>query len=258
MTHIVKRTLLVAITATLAFSGAVSAKPNKELPLTSAVKWQRISKEYKLITTSLYHNAADALTNREINAENWVVVMDVDETLLDNSEFQRRLDTSGGKYTSEGWANWVKEENADAVPGAVTFVKAFLAKGGKLAAITNRPQALDSHTWANLKAVGFPVTQDNTCLMGRSKEDKAAINHNDIINDKDRRRAMIEAGKAECFEANTPVPSVWRKPAVIEMQVGDNIEDVRFVTQEDADIEALLPRQGHNILILPNPMYGSW
>ncbi|MFC7001729.1 hypothetical protein ACFQMB_09560 [Pseudobowmanella zhangzhouensis] len=42
------------------------------------------------------------------------------------------------------------------------------------------------------------------------------------------------------------------------MQVGDNIEDVEFITQEDADVDALLKRWGGDVIVLPNPMYGSW
>lgn len=42
------------------------------------------------------------------------------------------------------------------------------------------------------------------------------------------------------------------------MQVGDNIKDFYQTTQENVDIPAFLERQGKDILILPNAMYGSW
>jgi predicted secreted acid phosphatase len=42
------------------------------------------------------------------------------------------------------------------------------------------------------------------------------------------------------------------------MQVGDNIEDFSGITQEEADIKMLLPRANDELILLPNPMYGSW
>ena len=40
--------------------------------------------------------------------------------------------------------------------------------------------------------------------------------------------------------------------------IGDNIEDFESVTQEHANVDALLPKVGKSLFILPNPMYGSW
>ena len=42
------------------------------------------------------------------------------------------------------------------------------------------------------------------------------------------------------------------------MQVGDNIEDFAGVTQESADVAALMADNDGQYVLLPNPMYGSW
>lgn len=42
------------------------------------------------------------------------------------------------------------------------------------------------------------------------------------------------------------------------MEIGDNIEDFQSVTQEDAKLDALLPHSPKHLILLPNPMYGSW
>ncbi len=228
---------------------------SKSLPLTNSVKWLRTSKEYQYFTTKAYEKAAADLAAMKPEGNDWVVVMDIDETVLDNSPYQVGIDTKGLKYSSKTWAQWIKAEKAGLVPGAKAFIDTVLAQGGKLALITNRVRSLDNHTWSNLQAMGIPVSTQNTCLMGRVEEDKTAIDHDKIQNDKDLRRQQIETGKASCFN-----PEGKRKahfPAQhIQMQVGDNIEDFAGVTQEDANVPVLI--KDKSLVLLPNPMYGSW
>jgi 5'-nucleotidase (lipoprotein e(P4) family) len=242
----------------VACSTTPEAPVDEPVRLSNAVKWHTQSKEYPLISQYLYQQAGDYLkANKDkLPTSNWVVVADVDETLLDNSEYQRRLELQKQGYTSESWANWVIEEDAKAVPGAIEFVKTVLALGGKMALITNRPNDLNQHTWINLNAVGFPITLDNACLLGRTPADKAAVDNVIYINDKDLRREQIIEGTAHCYGDSTK--DSFSQPHQIIMQVGDNIEDIRYTTQEDADVDTLLLEQGKSILILPNSLYGSW
>ena len=244
-----------------AVSVNLSAEP---VPLSSAVRWQTTSKEYQALTESVYQQATEAIlqltsadrgTNR---VNNWVVVMDVDETILDNSTYQIEAEQSGHSYTPQSWAAWVGREEAGLVPGAKTFMQQVYAAGGKIALITNRNRAQDVHTWRNLIALGVPVTAANTCLTGRTEEDKQAVNGMEFINDKDWRREQIRKGTATCYTPHGSSADNWTKPHYILMQVGDNIEDFAGVTQEEANINQLLPDLGKQLFLLPNPMYGSW
>lgn len=222
--------------------------------LSNAVKWQNRSQEYRLITRALYKKAQQRINTMPLPDGPWAVAMDLDETVLDNSAYQVERDKTGTHFTPESWNNWVRQEQAALVPGAAAFIQAVLARGGKLALITNRGKTLDNHTWANLLKLGLPLNSRNTCLVGRSQVDKDALSQADIVNDKDLRRQQITQGSADCYKA----AESWKQPAKILMQVGDNIEDIQQVTQEDADIERLIGRFGQDIVILPNPMYGSW
>lgn len=227
-------------------------------PLSQAVKWQSESKEYKLITSGIYRLAERNLKTLPKPEGDWVVIFDVDETLLDNSGYQREREAMGKGYSSQSWADWVRREEAGPVPGAISYVKAVLAAGGRIGLITNRPQSLDRHTWANLKAVGFPVDEANACLTGRNEGDKASVADGTYPNDKDKRRVAMADGQAECFTNGNDVEAVWKVPQSILVQVGDNIEDIKGTLQHDADVDAILPHWGTDIVILPNPMYGSW
>ncbi len=231
---------------------------NKEFPVSSAVQWTQKSAEYKLITESLYKTAIESLAETNI-CEPWVVFMDVDETILDNSEYNRRRDKLGLGFTSESWAEWVKEESATLVPGASEFISNVMLAGGQIALITNRDRTLDEYTWNNLEKLGIKITRKNTCIIGRAEEDIDAVGESGIVNDKDLRRQNILNGEAlSCWGEFPEARSSWNKKFILVMQIGDNIKDFSRTTQENVDIKEFLKRQGKDILILPNAMYGSW
>ncbi|MBO6546814.1 MAG: endonuclease/exonuclease/phosphatase family protein [Balneolaceae bacterium] len=227
-------------------------------PVSTAVRWTQNSAEYKLITENLYNIAVEILAEMNI-CEPWVVIMDVDETILDNSEYNRRRDKLGLGYTPESWASWVREESATLVPGSSDFISNVMLAGGQIVLITNRDRTLDQHTWNNLEKLGLPITRTNTCLIGRSKEDIDAVGKSGIVNDKDLRRQNILNGEGESCWAEFPgAKSSWNTKFILVMEVGDNIKDFAKTTQENVNYEAFLKRQGKDILILPNAMYGSW
>lgn len=226
-------------------------------PLSSAVKWQTTSKEYSYLTSVTYQRATDVINTKTLPKTPWVVVMDVDETVLDNSQYQVTVEKNGAGYTPKTWDEWVASEKATLVPGVKEFIEAVVKRGGKLALITNRNRVQDKHTWKNLRALNLPVSIDNTCLLGRVSADKAAIDGKKFINDKDLRRQQVEDASASCYHPNQARKSLF-SPLEIIMQVGDNIEDFSGITQEEADVKTLLPRAKSELILLPNPMYGSW
>ncbi|WP_420933085.1 5'-nucleotidase, lipoprotein e(P4) family [Alteromonas sp. A081] len=253
---------VVCICAALSAIAACSSTPSTPLAgekartLSNAVIYQTSSKEYPILSSFVYNQAIAALPARF--ADGNVVVMDVDETLLDNSAYQKERESIGLGYSSKSWADWVKREEATLVPGVAAFISEVVARNGKVALITNRDKELDNHTWNNLLAQDLPLTISNTCVIGRTAEDKNAVGQKGIINDKDLRRMQLIQGKITCSNAAKDTPSTWRAPHIIIMQIGDNIEDVGGVTQDSANVDSLMPRVGTEVFILPNPMYGSW
>ena len=240
-----------------AVSLSIKSKP---LPISNAVKWLTQSQEYDFLTRKIYQQAQTSLSDMELHGSNWVVVMDVDETVLDNSSYQVILEQQGKRYSSDSWDEWVMQEQAKLVPGAADFIQHVLEQGGKLALVTNRNNRLDKHTWQNLIQMGLKLNSQNTCLLGRSALDKAALVQDNISNDKDRRRQQLIEGNPACYRPKTfdNEQDKWLKPHTIVMEVGDNIEDFMHVTQEQADLDVLLRKSGSRLILLPNPMYGSW
>ena len=259
LSDISKVVCICAAVSTIAACSSTASTPlagEKTHTLSNAVVYQTSSKEYPVLSSFVYNQAIAALPTRFADGD--VVVMDVDETVLDNSTYQKERESVGLGYSSKSWADWVKREEATLVPGVAAFIDEVVARNGKVALITNRDKTLDSHTWNNLLAQGLPLTTSNTCVVGRTTEDKEAVGQEGMVNDKDLRRMQLTQGKIACSNTSKDATSTWAVPHTIIMQIGDNIEDVGGVTQESANVELLMPRVGTEVFILPNPMYGSW
>ncbi|RZA37226.1 MAG: 5'-nucleotidase, lipoprotein e(P4) family [Lysobacteraceae bacterium] len=223
----------------------------------NAVAWVQTSVEYRALSEQTYRAAADHL-DAALKEKNWdalvpeeranaatglkpAVVMDVDETVLDNSPYQARLVRDGTDYDEVTWAQWVAEKKAKPVPGVVDFAKAASAKGVTILYISNRAEHLKDATLANLKAVGLPVADDSVFLgLG----------------------TFVEGCEQNGSEKNCRRRLAGQKYRVL-MQFGDQIGDfVEVVSNTRADRDALYGEYhdwfGERWWMLPNPTYGSW
>ena len=66
------------------------------------------------------------------------VILDIDETVLDNSESEERSIRAGVAYSEALWAEWCNQRKATPIPGALEFTKAAAAKGVTVFYVTNR------------------------------------------------------------------------------------------------------------------------
>lgn len=223
----------------------------------NAVAWSQTAIEHDLIYLQTYRDAQSRLL-AALHDKGWdalprndrktpfkglkpAVVLDVDETVLDNSPYQAQVIRSGGEFNEADWAAWCREENARALPGAVGFTQ-FAAKHGiSVIYITNRAKDLNTVTLANLRKQGFPVAGPESFLgLGTAVE---GCEQNG--SEKGCRRQLIS-----------------RKYRVL-MQVGDQIGDFVDVTtntqaghrQAMADYRSWI---GTRWFVLPNPTYGAW
>lgn len=242
------------VTATPPPVAAAAVLPDDNL---NATLWMQRAIEHDLVIRALYRNATekldqaladpdwDALTpdDRDVPTEGLApaVILDVDETALDNSPYQARLVKSGDEFNKLTWSEWCKERKATAIPGAVEFAQAAAARGIAVYYVSNRAQDLDQATLDNLRAEGFPVADDGvflglgTILPGCEQ----------FGSDKTCRRRLV-----------------GREYRVL-MQVGDQIGDFVGVVANTNEgraeaMEPYLEWIGERWWPLPNPSYGSW
>lgn len=151
--------------------------------------WVQTSAEYKANAIQTYRTAEMQLAAAKANGD-WramleqtaksaelppAIVLDVDETVLDNSPFQAMMIKSNTSFNLPVWDSWVSLAQAKAVPGAVDFINAALDMGIEVIYLTNRecnmregnnstcPQAED--TAKNLRAVGIKSVNDELVLL---------------------------------------------------------------------------------------------
>ena len=223
----------------------------------NAVAWSQTAIEHDLIFVQTYRDAQarllaaladkqwDALPkdDRATPAKDLkpAVVLDIDETVLDNSPYQARLIKHGGEYNEADWAAWCNEQRARALPGVVEFTQ-FAAKHGiAVIYISNRAKDLDQATLANLRKAGLPVSGPEAFLgLGTFVEDCEQIG-----TEKGCRRQLIS-----------------HKYRVL-MQFGDQIGDFVTVLANNAGgrqkaMQPYLDWIGTRWFVLPNPTYGAW
>ena len=163
------------------------------------------------------------------------VILDADETALDNSAYEARLIEGGGEYGAATWLPWCREMKARAVPGAVEFCKFAAEKGCTVFFITNRDAEVREETRANLKALGFPMKEGvETVLCREGVSDKGP-----------RRKQVCEKYRAliQCGDQLTDFASEFNKTAT-----GKRNE----LCAKYADWF------GTRWIMLPNAMYGDW
>jgi 5'-nucleotidase (lipoprotein e(P4) family) len=167
------------------------------------------------------------------------IVVDADETMIDNSAFQARGVRDGVGYDHGRWVAWVNERRARALPGAVEFARAVSERGVAIYFITNREQPAEAEaTIANLRALGFPIADDASNVLMRGDPRAPA-------RDKRERRRWVGARHR------------------VVMMLGDNLGD--FLEGASTSIQAreamMAPYAGwwgERWFMLPNPSYGSW
>lgn len=232
-----------------------------------AVTWLQTSAEYAAVTTGIYSAATAALegiVSTGVSPERGrAVVLDVDETVLDNAAYQAQLVLDDETYSGDSWDAWIALEAADAVPGAVDFVRTAQARGFQVAFITNRscrprrgasggcPQR--GETLANLQSIGIPTEEVTLLLRG----DRPSPRCRSLLSDAERVEGTWSSDKASrraCVSLDHD----------IVMLFGDQLGDFTTVSggmsreagrQVAAEYEEAW---GKRWFMLPNPTYGEW
>ena len=212
-----------------------SLKVNPREHQISAYLWQQTSGEYRALTYQAYNIARDKikLELQEKHNKKRAVVLDIDETVLDNSFGGAREITEGLEWKEELFADWVKLKEAVGIPGALDFIKFLKEKNVEIFYVTNRQMNMIDDTYENLKAKGFPVKKENIMPMGASS------------NKEPRRQEIL-------------------KNYYVVMYVGDNLTDFpggfeKTKTEvRNALVDKMRDDFGKRLIILPNPLYGDW
>jgi acid phosphatase len=281
--------MLRTVTAALAALGAACAGPQAQPDVSRAeaarcggqpafaeggeraTLWVRRSSEYRAASETIYSAAAAALS-RGLADPNWTaepsqagdfsrlppaIVMDVDETVLDNSEPQAEMLRHGtcfGEFAAL-WDDWVAERRAPAIPGAADFIRAARqardASGREVRVffVTNRecsprrgataPCPQEDDTRANLESLGLGTATlaDDLMLKGERP-----------------------GWDGEKLSRRQEITRTHRIVLNLGDDLADFLPDVRRATVAERERARCGHRElwGRGWFLVPNPMYGSW
>ncbi len=232
-----------------------------------AVRWVTDSAEYRALTLQVFRNA-DAVLDELVADPRWTalpgqpadpslppaIILDVDETVLDNSPFQVLL---GDKPFNRGdWDQWVARADAEPLPGAVEFIARAQAAGVQVFLVTNRdcmrradsreacPQEAD--TLANLRRVGVSTDAEHLLLSNERPEwtDEKMVRRQFLAR---YYRVIMVFGDdlgdfLDCARARVIPPCTRPATAADRLRAISEYEEY----------------WGRGWFVLPNPMYGSW
>jgi 5'-nucleotidase (lipoprotein e(P4) family) len=166
------------------------------------------------------------------------VIVDVDETVLDNSPGQARQVKAGSGFDLKMWTQWVSESQAEPLPGALGFARVASARGITIFYVTNRDAQHEAATRANLMKHGFPLPAVTDVVLCRGEKPEWS-------SDKSTRRAFVA--------------STHRILLLVGDDLGDFLSGVRTGSEKRRMLAAPYEEYwGRKWFMLPNPGYGSW
>lgn len=239
------------VSAPAAPPGSASpARPHENL---NAVLWIQTAVEYEASATQAYRLAALQL-DAALKESSWTaaleqtsdasrlppaVILDIDETVLDNSYYQARQMRDNSPFAADTWDRWCQEARATAIPGASGFTQYADKRGVTVFYITNRTANVEDATRRNLRALGFPLSAGIDTVLTRAERPEWQASA------KGARRAHVARD--------------YRVLLLVGDDLGDFVVDASGTPQERAARTA--PQSdwwGRRWIMLPNPTYGSW
>ena len=210
--------------------------------------WTQTAAEYAASTTQAYRVAMDNL-DRALGDPHWsaaleqqgdfadlppAVLLDIDQTVLDNSGYNTQLILAGEQHTMARFSAWC-EAFAPAIAGVKPFMDHAVARGVTVIYYSARPESLRDCTTRNLLEYALPLT------------DQALL----LLNDGTSATRKVQQ--------RSDVAGRYR----ILLIVGDNLDDFVSGSRDEPAARRSLAKQhtsrwGREWIILPNPIYGHW
>ncbi|MBZ2399251.1 5'-nucleotidase, lipoprotein e(P4) family [Erwinia amylovora] len=236
--HLLKKAVLLTLSFTSAsvLAAATSSScpaQNNEL----ALRYQQKSAEVMALQLQTYRFAQERFNQKfgQLRAaEKAAIVLDLDETVIDNSALLVRDANQCHDYTQwDTWDSWEQHGNPRLIPGAKAFLDNVNNKKVRIFYVSDRTEKNKAQTMATLRKLGLPqVSEQNILLDTESKE---------------KRRAKI------------------MQDYQIIMLFGDSLPDfaAQFKPKKSADSQRQLVSEsaahfGDDWFVLPNSAYGAW
>lgn len=238
-----------ALTTCICLSCAQNRQTHENI---NSTLWVQTSAEFRVLSEQTYERAkkklesalADPGWTAAIEQEGQIsdlppaVIMDIDETILDNSPFAATLIKEQRSYNDALWASWVSRSQAQPLPGALEFVTCARDKGVEVFFVTNRAHEMEPATRDNLDRLGFPLNHVRDTVLTKNEKPHWGF-------DKTSRRQFV----AQAF----------RILLIVGNEVNDFVSEANAAPEDRIKIAGTYRSYwGEKWFLLPNPLYGSW
>jgi len=240
--------------ALIALLSACAPAPRDAHEMLDGVAWMQNAAEYRAAAIQSY-SLAERMMIQGLADPKWTaaveqlgtdfsnkppaVILDLDETLIDNAPFEAELVLRRAAYQPSLWSEWVDRADAEVLPRAAEFLAAAKARGVAVFFVTNRNVKEEPKTVENLRKKAVDVDPNGENVLSRGERPGWGA-------DKSSRRLEIA--------------SRYRILLLLGDDLGDFISGKPNDSFDDrkARAEAHRGYWGERWIILPNPLYGSW
>ncbi len=205
--------------------------------LVMATLWMQTSAEFRALCYQSFNLAQmnlDSFLSSYKGSKPVAIIVDADETVIDNTAYEAFLVGQDFGYSSKTWTPWMAAGKAEAMPGAKEFLSYASSKGVEVFYVTNRKMVGYDGTKKNLTDLGFPNVDEKHLLLRTESSDKQA-----------RRDAVT-------------------KDYEVALLMGDNLNDFlsvfakKSVEDRFAETDKVMDQWGKKFIVFPNPTYGEW
>ncbi|UCA46651.1 5'-nucleotidase, lipoprotein e(P4) family [Pseudochrobactrum sp. XF203] len=200
------------------------------------LNWVQQSGEYEALAYQAFNIARRAFDTAKVeDGRKKAVIVDLDETMIDNSAYAAWRVENGVPYTKPTWARWMAARQATTIAGAVSFARYVNSHGGRMFYISNRDDTSYAATVENLQKLGFPGVSRETVLLRTTQSNK---------------QPRFDWVKSKGYD--------------VVVYAGDNLNDfgTEYYGKNNSERRLLVAAQqnkfGSKFIMLPNPNYGDW
>ena len=233
---------LMVVTTALAISACTSkpvhhAETQLQQQAVMGINWMQESGEFQALAYQAFNSAKVAFDQAKVaKGKKKAVVVDLDETMVDNSAYAGWQVKNNQPFGSESWTRWVNARQTPAIPGAVEFNNYVNSHKGTVFYVSNRKDDVEkAATIDDMKKEGFTGVSEQTLYLKKDKSAKAA------------RFAEIEKQGYE-----------------IVLYAGDNLDDFgdtvygKSNNERRSFVQQNQAKFGKTFIVLPNANYGGW
>jgi len=251
--------IAIIIGLTLTSCAGLRTPPPSTSPLTnpieqlfSAYLYMQTAAEYDAVCIQTYNWAAERLRSKLAALPKEgpppAVIMDLDETVMDNGGYESFLIREGVGDSPALWDVWERDFASEVavVLGAKAFIEAAEQMGVTVVYITNRMMKYRDETVAALQSMGLSVEGiDRRLFLKESTTDKT------------ERRKKAEAMYRVVLWIGDGLRDFTQDFAAPTRYASD-AERRRAIAERKEKVLRAASRFGDDWIILPNPMYGDW